>query len=83
MKKLMVAIVACAFVLGIALAFGQSKKGRGGQSKITMYGSNGFVIQEWVTPYEVEYENGRFSFYGKDNDHLIQITGTVIVDKSP
>jgi len=83
MKKIMYAILVCAVLISIAIALGQDRIGKGGVSKITLYGSNGFVIMEWTTPYDVVYENGQYSFIASKTDHRIRITGTVVVDSAP
>lgn len=83
MKKIIYLAVTCVLILGITIALGQSKRGKGGNSRVTLYGSNGFVIMEWTTPYEVEYDNGQFSFIEAKTDHRIRVSGTVVVDSAP
>ena len=83
MRKIIGALIVVVIISCAAFTFGQERKGKGGTAKITLYGSNGAVISEWTSVYEVKYENGQFLFYDSKTDHLIGITGTVVVDKAP
>jgi len=72
-----------AFVCLVFAVVTLAKAERNGGSTITVYSASGSVIKEWKVSGRVEFKDGMFSFVEAKTDHLVEVSGTVVVTTAP
>lgn len=84
MNKKLVAVLSLALLLCfVGALIAQAQRQTFGKTKVTLYSGDGKVIHEWEGPLKVEVRDGAFTFSEPGTNHVIRITGTVVVDAAP